>query len=107
MRSVVWGAIALLALGAGCASGRLPNARGLDVIVKPQGSAVATDAAGARTLARATGCDAEFVRVLATGAMLVRLWPTQAAPDVARCLEQIKTFPGIQYAAADGAMKTQ
>jgi hypothetical protein len=107
MRSAVCFAVAMLAFGTSCASGRLPNARGLDVIVKPKAGGPATDASGARALQSASGCEADFVRVLASGAMLVRLWPTQAAPDTARCLQQIKSLPAIEYAEADGVMKTQ
>jgi hypothetical protein len=94
-----------LCIAAGCASGRLPDARGLDVIVKARPSAVAADASGARTIAMTTQCDAEFVRVLASGAFLVRLWPTQRAPEVQKCLSQLKALPGVEYAQPDAAMK--
>lgn len=99
--------VVALSVASGCASGRLPNSRGLDVIVKPRGTALTTDARGAQSLQAATRCEAEFVRVLSTGAMLVRLWPTHAAPDVQQCLQQVKSLPGVEYAAADAVMKTQ
>jgi hypothetical protein len=94
-----------LCIAAGCASGRLPDARGMDVIVKARPNAVAADASGARTIAKTTQCDAEFVRVLASGAFVIRLWPTQRAPEVQRCLTQLKALPGVEYAEPDAAMK--
>ncbi len=95
----------MLCVAAGCASGRLPDARGLDVIVKASSAAITPDAAGARTVQSRTGCEAEFVRVLATGAMLLRLWPTRSAPDVQKCLTQLKSVPGVEYAAPDAGLK--
>ena len=95
----------MLCVAAGCASGRLPDARGLDVIVKASSAAITPDAAGARTVQSRTGCEAEFVRVLATGAMLLRLWPTRTAPDVQKCLTQLKSVPGVEYAAPDAGLK--
>jgi hypothetical protein len=98
---------AVMVLGAAsCAASRLPDARGLDVIVKPKAPLTA-DARGAQALQSATQCDAEFVRVLASGAMLVRLWPTTAAPDVRTCLQKVKSLPGVEYAEPDGVMRTQ
>ncbi len=95
----------MLCVAAGCASGRLPDARGLDVIVKASPAAITPDAAGARTVQSRTGCEAEFVRVLATGAILLRLWPTRSAPDVQKCLTQLKSVPGVEYAAPDAGLK--
>ena len=96
----------MLGIAAGCASGRLPDARGLDVIVKARPGAIAADAAGARSVQTATGCETEFVRVLATGAMVLRLWPTRRAPDVQKCLAQLKSIPGVEYASPDVPLKT-
>jgi len=98
-------AVLTLAFETACASGRLPDTRGLDVIVKARPSSISADDAGARTVASATGCDVEFVRVLATGAMLLRLWPTRGAPDVQRCMAQLRATPGVDYAAPDVPMK--
>jgi hypothetical protein len=89
----------------GCAAERPSSAAGLDVIVKASPSAIAADASGARTISAATGCEAEVVRTLASGAMVVRLRPTKRAPDVQKCLVQLKALPGVQYAEPDAAMK--
>ena len=103
------GAVVYLALtisiAGGCAAGRLPNATGLDAIVKAAPGAISADASGARTIQSSTGCEAEFVRLLSSGAFVVRLWPTQRAPDVSKCLAQLKALPGVQYAEPDAAMK--
>lgn len=88
----------------GCAAERPSNA-GLDVIVKASASAIAADASGARAIQAATGCEAEVIRTLASGAMVVRLRPTQRMPDVQKCLVQLKALPGVQYAEPDAAMK--
>jgi hypothetical protein len=106
MRITLCSLTLMLGLTSACAAGRLPNARGLDVIVKPASAALTADAAGVRAIQAATRCDADFVRVLSSGAMLVRLWPTDASPDVNRCLQQIKSMPGVQYAEPDAVMKT-
>ena len=105
MRGLTSVAAFALCIAAGCASGRLPDARGMDVIVKARPNAVAADATGARTIEKATHCDAEFVRVLASGAFVIRLWPTQRAPEVQKCLVQLKTVPGVEYAEPDAVMK--
>jgi hypothetical protein len=102
---VILGVVMVLG-AASCAASRLPDARGLDVIVKPR-TPLTADARGAEALQSATQCDAEFVRVLSTGAMLVRLWPTTAAPDVKTCLQKVKALPGVEYAEADAPMKTR
>ena len=94
-----------MSIASGCAAGRLPDATGLDVIVKAASSAISADVSGARTIQSATGCEVEFVRVLSSGAFVVRLWPTQHAPDVKKCLAQLKALPGVQYAEPDAAMK--
>jgi hypothetical protein len=95
----------MLGIGCSCASGRLPNVPGLDVIVKSKPEALSADAAGARAVQATTRCETEFVRVLASGAFVLRLWPTHAAPDVRKCLAAIKTFPGVEYAEPDAPMK--
>jgi len=95
----------MLACATGCASGRLPDARGLDVIVKASAAAIPPDAAGARRVQSVTGCETEFVRVLATGAVLLRLWPTRGAPDVQRCLSLLRSAPGVEYATPDVPLK--
>ena len=105
MRGLTSLAAFALCIAAGCASGRLPDARGMDVIVKSRPSAVAADATGARTIEKATQCDVEFVRLLASGAFVIRLWPTQRAPEVQKCLTQLKALPGVEYAEPDAAMK--
>jgi hypothetical protein len=106
MRGAVLQCVAMtMALASGCATGRLPNAQGLDVIIKATSGAVSADAAGARAIQSATSCESEFVRVLASGAFVVRLWPTQRAPEVQKCLSQIKALPGVQYAEPDAAIK--
>jgi hypothetical protein len=98
---------AVIASASGCAAGRLPDARGLDVIVRAAPAALAADAGGARAIAAATGCEAEFVRQLATGAMVVRLWPTTRSSDVQQCLVRLKAMPGVQSAEPDAVMKPQ
>jgi hypothetical protein len=98
---------AAIASASGCAAGRLPDARGLDVVVRAAPAALAADAGGAREIAAATGCEAEFVRVLATGAMVVRLWPTTRSSDVQQCLVRLKAMPGVQSAEPDAVLKTQ
>jgi len=95
----------MLASAAGCASGRLPDVRGMDVIVKARSDAIAADASGAQTIAKATHCEAGFVRALASGAFVIRLWPTQRVPEVQKCLAQLKTLPGVEYAEPDAVMK--
>lgn len=106
MRGAVAQWVALtMAIASGCASGRLPNATGLDVVVKAAASAISADAKGARTVESATSCEAEFVRALSSGAFVMRLWPTQRAPDVQKCLAQLKALPGVQYAEPDAPMK--
>ena len=106
MRGVVIHLVALsVGLAGGCAAARLPNAAGLDVIVKATASAVTADSGGARAIGATTGCEAEFIRPVASGAFLVRLWPTRRAPDVRKCLSQLKAMPGVQYAEPDAAMK--
>jgi hypothetical protein len=105
MRGLTSVAALALCIAAGCASGRLPDARGIDVIVKARPNAIAADATGARTIQNATHCDAEFVRVLATGAFVIRLWPTQRAPESQKCLAQLKALPGVEYAEPDAVMK--
>lgn len=95
----------LLALATGCASGRPPDARGLDVIIKARPGGMAADDSAARTIERATQCEADFVRVLATGAFVIRLWPTQRAPDAQKCISQLRTLPEIEYAEPDAVMK--
>lgn len=94
-----------MSFASGCAAERLPNAKGFDVIVKAAPSAIAADTSGARTIQNATGCQTEFVRVLASGAMVVRLWPTQRAPDFQKCFARLKALPGVEYAEPDAAMK--
>lgn len=89
----------------GCAAERPSGAAGLDVIVKASPNAIAANASGARTIEAATGCEAEVIRTLASGAMVVRLRPTQRMPDVQKCLVQLKALPGVQYAEPDAAMK--
>lgn len=98
---------AAIASASGCAAGRLPDARGLDVVVRSAPAALAADAGGARAIASATGCEAEFVRQLATGAMVVRLWPTTRSSDVQQCLVRLKAMPGVQSAEPDAVMKPQ
>jgi hypothetical protein len=98
---------AVIASASGCAAGRLPDARGLDVLVRAAPAALAADAGGARAIAAATGCEAEFVRQLATGALLVRLWPTTRSPDVQQCLVRLKAMPGVLSAEPDAVMKPQ
>ena len=97
--------VVTMSIAGGCAAGRLPNATGLDAIVKAAPGAISADASGARTIQSAIGCEVEFVRVLSSGAFVVRLWPTQHAPDVKKCLAQLKALPGVQYAEPDAAMK--
>jgi hypothetical protein len=98
---------AVIASASGCAAGRLPDARGLDVLVRAAPATLAADAGGARAIAAATGCEAEFVRQLATGALLVRLWPTTRSPDVQQCLVRLKAMPGVLSAEPDAVMKPQ
>jgi hypothetical protein len=98
---------AAIASASGCAAGRLPDARGLDVVVRAAPAVLAADAGSARAIAAATGCEAEFVRVLATGAMVVRLWPTTRSSDVQQCLVRLKAMPGVQSAEPDAVLKTQ
>jgi hypothetical protein len=105
MRGWTTAAALMLGIAAGCASGRLPDARGLDVIVKAKPTSIAPDAAGARSVQTATGCETEFVRVLATGAIVLRLWPTRNAPDVQQCLAKVKSLPGVEYATPDAPLK--
>lgn len=105
MRSSVVAVITSLALG--CAAGRLPDAAGMDVIVKADPKAIAPDAVGAQRLAAATGCRVESVRPLALGSHLFRVWPTQAAPDVGACLKKLKAMAGVEYATPDEQMKAQ
>jgi hypothetical protein len=93
-----------MGLASGCAAERLQDARGLDVIVRAAPGTLTADSA-ARTIRSATQCDAEVVRTLATGALVLRLWPTQRAPDVQKCLTQLKSLPGVQSAEPDAAMK--
>jgi hypothetical protein len=76
----------------------------LDVIVKASPAAITPDA-GCPHGASRTGCETEFVRVLATGVILLRLWPTRSAPDVQQCLTQLKSVPGVEYAAPDTGLK--
>jgi len=95
----------MLASAASCASGRLPDARGMDVIVKARSDAIAADASGAQAIAKATQCDVGFVRTLASGAFVIRLRSTQRAPEVQKCLAQLKTLPGVEYAEPDAVMK--
>ena len=94
-----------LGIGCGCASGRLPNMPGLDVIVKSKPEVLSADAAGARAVQGTTRCETEFVRVLSSGAFVLRLWPTQSSPDVRKCLATIKAIPGVEYAEPDAPMK--
>jgi hypothetical protein len=105
--TLVLAAAIAIASASGCAAGRLPDARGLDVVVRAAPAALAADAGGARAIAAATGCEAEFVRVLATGAMVVRLWPTTRSSDVQQCLVRLKAMPGVQSAEPDAVLKTQ
>jgi hypothetical protein len=106
MRGLTSAAVLMLGIAAGCASGRLPDTRGLDVIVKAKPTSIAADASGARLVQAATGCETEFVRTLATGAIVLRLWPTRGAPDVQQCLVQLKSIPGVEYATPDVPLKT-
>ena len=106
MRGIVIHLVAVsVGIAGGCAAGRLPNAAGLDVIVRSSDGAVPADADGARLIGATTGCIAEFVRPVASGAFVVRLWPTERAPDARKCLLQLKAMPGVQYAEPDAAMK--
>jgi len=95
----------LFCIAAGCASGQSPDERGLDVIVKARASAVPADASGVTTIEKTTQCKARFVRVMASGAFLVRLWPTHAMPNLQQCLDQLKSLPGVEYAVPDSAMR--
>lgn len=105
MRPVAVAVVMSLALG--CASGRLPNAPGMDVIVKADPEAISPDASGAKRIAEATGCEVETVRPLALGAVLFRLWPTQRTPDVKACLRKLQGLPGVQWATLDETMNAK
>ncbi len=106
MRAATFCLVALTTVFAnGCAAEKKSSSPGLDVIIKASPNAIAADASGARTISAATGCGAEVVRTLASGAMVVRLRPTERAPDVQKCLVQLKALPGVQYAEPDAAMK--
>jgi hypothetical protein len=96
-----------ISLAFGCASGRLPNAAGMNAIVKADPKAIPPDASGAQRIAAATGCKVESVRPLALGSHLFRMWPTQVAPDVGACLKKLQAMTGVEYAMPDEQMKAQ
>ena len=100
---------AMMAVGclSGCATSRVSEAPGLDVIVKADPKEIAPDDSGARRIQSTTGCQVDAVRSLAIDAFLFRLRPTPSAPDVQHCLLTLRAMPGVQYAVPDDMVKSK
>jgi len=96
-----------LGLSAGCSTTPAPSGKDAQIPasqlynVKIQPARIPPNPQGAFALSTATGCDVIYITKAATAdTVTYAVRPTSRVPDAARCVELLRTEPGVESVAA-------
>ena len=96
-----------LGLSAGCSTTPAPSGKDAQIPasqlynVKIQPARIPPNPQGAFALSTATGCDVIYITKAATAdTVTYAVRPTSRVPDAARCVESLRSEPGVESVAA-------
>jgi hypothetical protein len=97
----------MLGLAAGCSSTQAPSGKDAQIPasqlydVKIQPARIPPNPQGAFALSTATGCDVIYITKAAPAdTVTYAVRPTSRVPDAAKCVESLRSEPGVESVAA-------